>query len=197
MTLFLLALFFFVVGSIPTGTVIARLKGVDLRSVGSGNIGATNVLRSMGRVPALLTLIGDVLKGVAAIIVSSRFFLNDPFQIGIVGLSAIAGHDFSLFLRFRGGKGVATSIGVLLAYSPLVAFITTGIWLVVVVTTRYSSLGAVVSFTVLPVTMYLLDPESGKVIISAAMTALLLLKHVANIQRLLAGTESKVGEKVR
>ena len=196
MTLALLTLLFFLIGSIPTGAIIAKIRGVNLRGVGSGNIGATNVLRSVGKVPALLTVVGDMLKGVVAI-ATAQFFTTDPLAVGIVGLSAIAGHDFSLFLRFKGGKGVATSLGVLLVYAPMAALVTGAIWLIVVVVTRFSSLGAIVSFTVLPMTMYLLGQDGQKVSISAMMTALLILRHAANIQRLIGGRESRIGDKVR
>jgi glycerol-3-phosphate acyltransferase PlsY len=196
MNFFLLILFSFVMGSIPFGAAIARVKGINLREVGSGNIGATNVLRSAGRIPAVLTLAGDIMKGAIPVVIANSL-LRDPLTIGIIGLSAISGHIFSVFLSFKGGKGVATSIGVLLAYSPLVAVITVVLWLAVAGITRYSSLGAVVSFAVLPLSMYLFDPVREKMIVSAIITILLLLKHVDNIQRLIRGTESRIGEKVR
>ncbi|MGD1076164.1 MAG: glycerol-3-phosphate 1-O-acyltransferase PlsY [Thermodesulfovibrionales bacterium] len=195
MTLLLLVVFAFLIGSIPFGEVIARMKGVCLREVGSGNIGATNVLRSVGKLPAILTLIGDIMKGTFAVAMA-KYMLNDPFSQGIVGLSAIAGHNFSIFLRLKGGKGVATSIGVLLLYSPRVALITIVIWVTVVYFTRYSSLGAVVAFVVLPLTMYVVDPVRAKVPITVFMALLLILKHADNIQRLIKGTESKLGEKI-
>ncbi len=191
---FLLIIFAFVLGSIPFGDIVARLRGINIREVGSGNIGATNVLRSLGKVPALLTLVGDIMKGTAAVAVA-RSVAGDPFIEGIAGLSAIAGHTFSLFLRFRGGKGVATAIGVLLIYAPAVGLATIAVWLLVVAVTRYSSLGALVSFAVLPLTMYVFDGMRVKVIIAFLIAGLLILRHAANIQRLLKGTESRVGGK--
>lgn len=194
MRLLILALISFVVGSIPFGVVIARLRGVDLKKVGSGNIGATNVLRTMGKGPAFLTLAGDVLKG-ALPVAAAGYLTNDSIVGGVVGLAAILGHTFSLFLRFRGGKGVATSIGVLLAYSPKAAIVTVFIWLVVIIVTRYSSMGAIVSFGALPLTIFLLDYSKEKLIISVIITSLLMIRHVDNINRLLRGTESKIGER--
>ena len=170
------------------------MKGVDLKRVGSGNIGATNVLRTMGKGPAVITLIGDIMKGVVPVIAGIYVF-HDLAVEGVLGLTAVLGHNFSLFLRFKGGKGVATSIGVLLAYSPKVALVTVVLLLGVIVITRYSSLGALLSFSVLPLTMYLLDYTREKMIVSLIMSALLILRHADNIKRLLLGTESKIGKR--
>ena len=195
MVTLLLVVVAFLLGSIPFGMVIAGIRGIDLKKVGSGNIGATNVLRSVGKIPALLTLAGDILKGTVAVALADSM-VSDPLEVGIVGVSAIAGHTFSLFLRFRGGKGVATAIGVLLAYSPKVALVTVMIWLVTAGVTRYSSLGALISFTALPFTMYAIDPVGEKAAIAAIIAVLLILRHTANIQRLIQGRESKIGTKV-
>ena len=195
MKLFSLILFAFLLGSIPFGVVVAKVYGVNLKKVGSGNIGATNVLRAMGKGPALLTLVGDVLKGSLAV-VAGRYFLHSASLEGIIGLSAIVGHNFSLFLRFRGGKGVATSIGVLLIYSPKVGVLTAILWLIVMLVTRYSSLGAIVSFGVLPFGIYVLDYTQGKLIISVLIAFLLIFRHTDNIKRLLQGTEPKIGKRV-
>lgn len=191
----LLSVFAFVLGSVPCGVIIAKLKGVDLKKVGSGNIGATNVLRTMGKAPALLTLAGDVLKGVLAV-AAARYFLNDIFLEGIVGIFAVLGHNFSLFLRFGGGKGVATSVGVLLLYSPGAALITVVLWLVIAFTTRYSSLGAIVSFGVLPLSIQLFDSAKEKMIIAIMLAALLILRHAGNINRLARGKEPRIGERL-
>lgn len=194
MKLFFLILCAFLLGSIPFGVVVAKIYGVNLRKVGSGNIGATNVLRAMGKGPALLTLVGDVLKGSLAVVIG-RFFFHTPSLEGIIGLSAIVGHNFSLFLRFRGGKGVATSIGVLLIYSPRVGVLTVILWLMVILITRYSSLAAIVSFGVLPLGIYILDYSQGKLIISILIAFLLIFRHTDNIKRLLQGTELKIGKR--
>lgn len=183
-------------GSIPVGLIVAKVKGVDLRKVGSGNIGATNVLRTMGKGPALVTLVGDMLKGFIPVVISN-YFLDSTLHIGLIGLVAILGHDFSLFLLFRGGKGVATSIGVLLAYSPVVAIFTILLWIVVVFMSRYSSMGAIVSFLLLPLNIYVFDYSYEKFVISIFITILLLFKHRENIGRLLTGQELKIGERIK
>lgn len=182
-------------GSIPVGLIVARVKGVDLRKIGSGNIGATNVLRAMGKGPALITLAGDLIKGLIPVVISS-YVLDDPLSSGIVGLAAIIGHDFSIFLKFKGGKGVATSIGVILAYSPFVSALTVLIWIITVFMTRYSSMGAIISFTLLPLNIYVFDYSYEKFLISVFISLLLLFKHRENIGRLLSGREPKIGERV-
>lgn len=191
---FILIVIAFVIGSVPFGLLIARLKGVDLRKTGSGNIGATNVLRAVGMVPALLTLAGDILKGTIAVALGG-YFLDNLLMRGIVGLAAIAGHNFSLFLGFKGGKGVATSIGVLILFAPKAALITLALWLGVALMTRYSSLGAIVSFGLLPLNIYLFDYTKEKLIISVIIASLLLFRHSENIKRLLNGSESRIGKR--
>jgi glycerol-3-phosphate acyltransferase PlsY len=190
----LLIILAFLSGSIPVGVIIAKAKGVDLKKVGSGNIGATNVLRSLGRWPAALTLLGDMLKGTAAVALG-RYFGVGTFYEGLIGLFAIFGHNFSLFLGFRGGKGVATSLGVLIIYSPQTALITFIIWLVVVLSTKYSSLGALVSFGLLPLSIFLVDKNTGKLLIAFLIAILIVICHKDNIQRLIKGKERKIGER--
>jgi len=183
----------FVMGSIPVGVIVAKTKGIDLKKIGSGNIGATNVLRSLGKGPAALTLFGDMLKGALAVALGKYFGLGTFYQ-GLIGLSAILGHNFSLFLGFRGGKGVATSLGVFLLYSPQTALITFIIWIVVVLTTKYSSLGALISFGLLPLTIILLDGKD-KLPVAVLVTLFILIRHTDNIRRLIKGTERKIGER--
>jgi glycerol-3-phosphate acyltransferase PlsY len=185
----------FIMGSIPVGVMVAKIKGVDLKKVGSGNIGATNVLRSLGKGPAALTLLGDMLKGTLAVALGRYFGLGTFYQ-GIIGLSAILGHNFSLFLGFRGGKGVATSLGVFLLYSPQTALITFIIWIVVVLTTKYSSLGALISFGLLPLNIILFDSQGkDKLPVALLATLFILIRHTDNIRRLIKGTERKIGER--
>jgi glycerol-3-phosphate acyltransferase PlsY len=183
----------FIMGSIPVGVLVAKIKGVDLKKVGSGNIGATNVLRSLGKGPAALTLFGDMLKGTLAVALGRYFGLGIFYQ-GIIGLSAILGHNFSLFLGFRGGKGVASSLGVFLLYSPQTALITFIIWIVVVLTTKYSSLGALISFGLLPLNIFLFDSKD-KLPVALLVTLFILIRHTDNIRRLIKGTERKIGER--
>lgn len=190
----ILAVISFILGSIPVGVTIAKAKGVDLKKVGSKNIGATNVLRSLGKWPAAVTLLGDILKGTLAVALG-RYFGAGPLYEGLIGLSAVLGHNFSVFLRFRGGKGVATSLGVLILYSLQTALLTFIIWLVVALTTRYSSLGSLVSFGLLPLSISLLDSKE-KLPVALLMTAFIFIRHHDNIQRLIRGTERKIGERV-
>jgi glycerol-3-phosphate acyltransferase PlsY len=181
----------FLLGSIPTGKIIAGRLGIDLQSTGSGNIGATNVLRSTGKLPALFTLIGDMAKGVVAVLLA-RYFEVGAWNEGMVGIAAVVGHNYSIFLKFRGGKGVATSLGVLLVYAPLAGLATVAVWLLAVLVTRISSLGAIISFCSLPLSMYYLDAKE-KLPISFIISIILLMRHKDNIYRLIRGTEPKVG----
>jgi glycerol-3-phosphate acyltransferase PlsY len=193
-SLLIICAFAFIIGSVPVGMLVARAKGVDLKKVGSGNIGATNVMRSLGKGPAALTLVGDMLKGTLAVALG-RYFGLGTFYEGIVGLSAILGHNFSVFLGFRGGKGVATSLGVFILYSPRTALITVVVWIVVVITTKYSSLGALISFGLLPLNIVLFDTKE-KLPVALLVTLLILIRHTDNIQRLMKGTERKIGERL-
>ncbi|MEW6675347.1 MAG: glycerol-3-phosphate 1-O-acyltransferase PlsY [Nitrospirota bacterium] len=183
----------FILGSIPFGVIIAKIKGVDLKKIGSGNIGATNVLRSLGKGPAAITLLGDVLKGTAAVAIG-RYFGLGLFYEGLVGLSAILGHNFSIFLGFKGGKGVATSIGVIALYAPQTTLFTLIIWLAVVLITRYSSMGALVSFGLLPVNIAIFDSKE-KLPVAILITVFIVIRHRENIRRLIDGTERKVGQR--
>jgi glycerol-3-phosphate acyltransferase PlsY len=188
-----LSLVAFLIGSIPIGQIIAKSRGIDLQNTGSGNIGATNVLRTTGKLPALFTLIGDFAKGMAAVWLAGFFDVGILYQ-GVVGIIAVLGHNFSIFLKFKGGKGVATSLGVLSIYAPLAALVTAILWLMTVALTRYSSLGAVISFCSLPLSIVLFDSKE-KLPIAIIMSIILLVRHKDNIRRLVAGTESKVGRK--
>ena len=209
MIVFLLLLSF-LIGSIPTGLLVVRGKGIDLRKIGSGNIGATNVLRAAGKKAGLLTLIGDIAKGAVPLLIYKMFCIghhvgdcSPPLlsQIsdrnaaaeGLLGLASIAGHDFSFLLKGRGGKGVATSLGVLVVLSPYVALFSAALWLVTAKWTRYSSLSALVAFGLLPLSFYLIDYSKEKMLIACMITLLIFVKHRANIKRLINGTESKIG----
>jgi acyl phosphate:glycerol-3-phosphate acyltransferase len=189
----LLSLAGFLIGSIPTGQIIARSRGIDLQQAGSGNIGATNVLRTTGKLPAFFTLIGDMIKGIMAVLLARYFEVGIMYE-GMIGIMAVLGHNFSIFLNFRGGKGVATSLGALIVYAPLAGLATIVLWLVTVLITRYSSLGAIISFSLLPLTVLLFDAKE-KLPISVLMSIILLMRHRDNIGRLIQGTESKVGKK--
>jgi acyl phosphate:glycerol-3-phosphate acyltransferase len=191
MKVLFLASLAFLLGSLPTGLLIAKVWGVNLKETGSCNIGATNVLRTTGKGPALLTLIGDSAKGAVAVLIA-RYFGAGVFLEGVVGLCAVLGHTFSLFLKFRGGKGVATSLGVLTIYSPQTGLLTIIIWLMTVLITRYSSLGALVSFGLLPLGALVLDSRE-KVPLLFLMTLLIFVRHKDNIRRIIKGTEPRIG----
>lgn len=198
----------FLIGSIPVGLLIAKTKGIDLRKVGSGNIGATNVLRTVGKEAAILTLTGDIAKGAISVGIAKlcihlgldlydlSFLNSEILFIGLMGISSVLGHNFSVFLRFKGGKGVATSLGFLLAYSPYVALFTVMLWLITVKWSRYSSLGALISFGLLPFSFYMIDYSKEKIIISVIISILVYIRHISNIKRLVSGKESKIGEKI-
>lgn len=186
----------FVLGSIPFGIITAKVKGIDLKKVGSGNIGATNVLRSLGRWPAVITLLGDILKGTLAVAIG-KYSGVEPLYEGLIGIAAILGHNFSIFLGFKGGKGVATSLGVLLMYTPNVALVTLIVWIGVVLFTKYSSLGAIVSFALLPLNIMLFDfQDKTKFFISILISLFIIIRHKDNIKRLMKGTERKIGQHV-
>jgi glycerol-3-phosphate acyltransferase PlsY len=182
----------YALGSIPFGLLLTKLSGAgDIRSVGSGNIGATNVLRTGRKGLAAGTLLGDMLKGTAAVLLM-RWWAGADTGL-IAGLGAVVGHIFPVWLKFKGGKGVATYIGVLLAVSWIAAVIFGVVWGLVAWTSRYSSLSGLIASALTPVVLAFL--VNGKAaLVFAALTALIWFMHRANIQRLLAGTESKIGE---
>lgn len=193
MKIILLSTAAFLLGSIPTGVLIVKSRGIDLRKIGSGNIGATNVLRSTGKLSALLTLCGDIGKGIVAVL-AAKFFAVELLYEGLIGVCSILGHNFSVFLKFRGGKGVATSLGVLCIYSPQTALITSIIWLLTLTVTKYSSLGAFVSFGVLPLNIVFFDTVE-KLPVALIITIMIFVRHKDNISRLMDGTEKKVGKR--
>jgi glycerol-3-phosphate acyltransferase PlsY len=186
-------IFGYLCGSIPFGLILTRLAGTqDLRSIGSGSIGATNVLRTGRKSLAAGTLIGDMLKGTVAVIVAGYF--DGPNAAMLAGLGAFLGHLFPVWLKFRGGKGVATYIGVLLGLFWPSALFFGAVWLVVAVITRYSSLSALVASVAAPILLWWLG-HAALAALFALLTLLIFYAHRANISRLLAGTEGKIGQK--
>jgi acyl phosphate:glycerol-3-phosphate acyltransferase len=193
MTLALAFALGYLLGTIPFGVVLTRAAGgPDLRAVGSGNIGATNVLRTGSKALAAATLIGDMLKGTAAVLLAAHFFGREAALAA--GLGAVLGHVFPLWLKFKGGKGVATYIGVLIGLAWIAAAIFGAIWLAVACISRYSSLAALIASALTPVTLWLMNRPDAAVLY-AALTALLWFMHRANIARLLQGSEPKIGAK--
>jgi glycerol-3-phosphate acyltransferase PlsY len=186
-----LCLLAYVAGSIPFGLVIAHAKGVDLRAVGSGNIGATNVARALGKGWAILVLILDAAKGFVPVTLGQRLGLP-PTAVALAGLAAIVGHMFTIFLRGRGGKGVATSLGVALALSPVAALCGFGLYIVAYALTRLSSLGSLLGIWSFPVFAVLVTHlPRPYIVLSFFVPALVTLRHRRNIGRLVRGEEKK------
>lgn len=185
----------YLLGSVPFAVVVSRAFGLaDPRSYGSGNPGATNVLRSGNKKAAILTLLGDALKGWVAVFAAQKLGFSDAV-VGLVALAVFFGHLFPIFLKFKGGKGVATAAGVLLALDPLVGLAVLGTWLFVAFAFRYSSLAAVAAAGLAPIYVGLTRGTDGMIIIVGILALALVGKHWQNIQRLLAGQESKIGSK--
>lgn len=191
--LMLAALCAYLIGSIPFGVLITRALGLgDLRGIGSGNIGATNVLRTGNKKAALATLLLDGAKGAVAVLAAR--YLAGPEAALVAGGAAFLGHLYPVWLRFRGGKGVATFLGVMLALAPVVGLICCLSWLVVAVISRISSLSALVAAVTAPVWLALIGPP-GSVWLGIGMAGLVLARHHTNIRRLLDGTEPRIGRK--
>jgi glycerol-3-phosphate acyltransferase PlsY len=185
-------IFGYLCGSIPFGLILTRLAGTqDIRSVGSGNIGATNVLRTGRKGLAAATLLGDAIKGTAAVLIIRHFWGLELAMIA--GLGAFLGHLFPLWLGFKGGKGVATYIGVLLGLAWPIALAFCLIWLGAVALTRYSSLAALIASAAAPVLLWITGAHA-QALLFASLTALLWIMHRGNIVRLWQGTESRIGQ---
>lgn len=192
---FLVLAFVYLLASIPFGLLVSKyFYGTDIRSKGSGNIGATNVLRNLGVFPAVLVLFLDMSKGITAVFLA-RYFLETDFAAVIAGLMAITGHSCSCFLGFKGGKGVATGLGVILMLSPFVTCLTIIVFMLVVGLTRYVSLGSVIGALVLPWLMVVFHQPKPYLYFACLAVAFVIYRHLGNIQRLLKGTESKIGNK--
>ena len=185
----------YLIGSLPFAVIVSKVFGLaDPRSFGSGTPGATNVLRTGNKAAAALTLLGDAAKGWIAMFLAAKVGA-DGTAVAFTGLAAFLGHLFPVFLRFKGGKGVATAIGVLIGLDGWVALLTALTWLVTAVVTRYSSLAAIIAACVAP-TLALSNHGIGAVsIVVGVMCLLLIVRHKANIVRLVAGTEGRIGKK--
>jgi glycerol-3-phosphate acyltransferase PlsY len=180
-------------GSVPFGLLLTRLAGLgDIRKIGSGNIGATNVLRTGHRKLAALTLLLDAVKGTIPVVLTHGFF---PALVPIAALGAFLGHIYPVWLKFNGGKGVATALGVAFGLSTLFGAMLAGIWLLVAALTRYSSLSAITAFIAAPFLAHLLFDEQRLTMVLSIIAGLLIVRHHQNIRRLLNGTESKINVK--
>ncbi len=190
----------YLMGAIPFGLIVGKLlKGVDIRKFGSGNIGATNVYRTLGPGPALLVFALDTAKGFFAVTLCRHLTLSDWFVVA-GGLLAVAGHTFSVFLKFQGGRGVATALGVIVGLTPAIAAIALGLWMVIVAVTRYISVGSMLAAVSVPILM--ISWNSMRVpcpykILACIAAAAIILRHIPNLRRLAAGTEPKFGQKVQ
>ncbi len=185
----------YLLGSLPVAVIVSKAFGLaDPRSFGSGNPGATNVLRTGNKLAALLTLLGDALKGWLAMALA-RLLGADELGAALAGVAAFLGHVFPVFLKFKGGKGVATALGVLAGFSGWLALTCAGVWLATAVIFRYSSLAALMAAAAAPVAAWFLLGRVDVAVPVAAMSALLIWRHEANIKRLLAGSESRIGGK--
>jgi len=202
----------YLLGSIPTGYIVVKLlKGIDIREVGSGSTGATNVLRTLGKVPGAFVLLVDCLKGVFSIFLAFWFFefasnnslipatvnpeLWQPMMVTLAGLASVLGHSKSIFLGFSGGKSVATGLGILLAINWQVGLATFGVFLVVVAISRIVSLSSICSAIAVSIFMVLFHQPLPYILFGVAGGLYVIIRHKSNIERLLAGTESKLGQK--
>jgi acyl phosphate:glycerol-3-phosphate acyltransferase len=204
----------YLLGSIPTGFLVAKAKGIDIRSVGSGNIGATNAMRVLGKPAGIFVLLMDAAKGFAscylgAFIYSKLCELHAPpdsivnfspeeiERVAIVaGIFAVLGHNYTCWLKFKGGKGIATTAGVYLALAPWAVLIALVVFILAVMITRYVSIGSISAAVALPATVWIMSPDNlFLAIVTTALGALAIYKHKSNIQRLMAGTENRLGKK--
>jgi glycerol-3-phosphate acyltransferase PlsY len=194
----------YLMGSFPTGFVLARARGVDIRKTGSGNIGATNVLRTLGRTAGVCVLVVDFLKGLLACLllpllikvlfpdtVARSPHAAEAFEV-LAGIGAVLGHNYTCWLHFKGGKGIATSAGVLVAWVPKALPIVLPVWLISFLLFRYVSLSSMLAAVTLPLAVWITGGTVTMITLTAALAILAILKHKTNIRRLLAGTEHRV-----
>jgi glycerol-3-phosphate acyltransferase PlsY len=216
----LTALAAYLLGSIPFGFLVAKAKGIDIRSVGSGNIGATNAMRVLGKPAGIAVLLLDILKGYAAVILLTpmvcdgylywikqhspflvHYFRDQPNGVHIqmfilAGIFAVLGHNYTCWLKFKGGKGIATTAGVYLALAPWALLIALGVFILALLLTRYVSVASMAAAAALPVTVWIMTPHNLFLgIVTTALGTLAIYKHKANIQRLRAGTENRFGQR--
>jgi len=180
----------YLLGSIPTGLLLGKAYGIDVRQEGSGNIGATNLYRTVGRKVGILTLIGDCLKGLLPVMAVKYSTLPGDYAAWI-GLAAFCGHVFSVFLKFKGGKGVATALGVFLALAPLALAIAVIVFAALMLGWRYVSLGSICAAAVMPAAVALLGGDRTVVLVSLLISLIVIIRHHENIRRLIAGTENR------
>ena len=206
----LTALGAYLLGSIPTGFLVAKAKGIDIRSVGSGNIGATNAMRVLGKPAGIAVLLMDAAKGFAAVWLASLmlkdnsiFDLHTDYSIVdlqtlrvVAGIGAVLGHNYTCWLNFKGGKGIATTAGVYLALAPWALLVALVVFILAILLTKYVSVGSIAGAIALPVTVWVMTPQNIFLgIVTTALGVLAIYKHKSNLQRLMAGTENRLGQK--
>ena len=200
----LIAFAAYLLGSIPFGFLVAKAKGIDIRSVGSGNIGATNAMRVLGKPAGIFVLLMDALKGYAActwfVTLIFKSFTVAPEHVEtlqiVAGIFVVLGHNYTCWLKFKGGKGIATTAGVYLALAPWAVLVALVVFILAVLLTKYVSVGSIAAAIALPVTVWVMTPHNLFLgIVTTALGALAIYKHKGNIQRLMAGTENRLGKK--
>lgn len=192
----------YLLGSIPSGFLVAKARGIDIRTVGSKNMGATNVFRTLGKGPGIFVLLVDGLKGYAAASWLCTLVLHftangeSSFTVNVIaGIAAVLGHNYTCWLSFKGGKGIATTAGVYFALAPLAVGIALGIWIILFIATRYVSLASIAAAVALPTAVWITQSNIWLGIVTTFLGAMAIYKHKANIQRLLAGTENRISFK--
>ena len=199
---FLTALGAYLLGSIPIGFLVAKAKGIDIRSVGSGNIGATNAMRVLGKPAGIFVLLMDAAKGFAGVWLAA--VLAKQFQTDanietlrvIAGIGAVLGHNYTCWLKFKGGKGIATTAGVYLALAPWALLVALVVFILALLLTKYVSVGSIAAAIALPITVWVMTPNNLFLcLVTTALGVLAVWKHKGNIQRLMAGTENRLGKK--
>jgi glycerol-3-phosphate acyltransferase PlsY len=212
----LVAIAAYLLGSIPTGYLVARAKGIDIRAAGSGNIGATNAMRVLGKPVGIIVLLMDIVKGYAACAFicpliynwlaphysgMAVYFYNEPAEVKakfylIAGIFSVLGHNYTCWLKFKGGKGIATTAGVYLVLAPIELGIAFLVFILAVLTTRYMSVGSILAAMALPAAVWVLQSHNLFLgIVTTALGALAIYKHKSNIKRLMQGTENRLGTK--
>jgi glycerol-3-phosphate acyltransferase PlsY len=192
----------YLLGSIPFGFLVAKAKGIDIRAVGSGNIGATNALRVLGKPAGIFVLLMDVLKGFAAVWLCTALVKKFNMDANVetlrvlAGIGAVLGHNYTCWLHFKGGKGIATTAGVYLALAPWALLAALAVFLLAILITRYVSVGSMLAALALVVTVWVMTPANRLLgLVTTALGALAIYKHKSNLQRLRAGTENRLGKK--
>jgi len=187
----------YLIGTIPTGYLVAKARGIDIQSAGSGNIGATNVMRTLGVLPGIIVVLVDPLKGAAAVLLPTLLGVGN-WTIALTALATVLGNNFNIMLRLRGGKGIATTVGVFFVINPLVSALCIVLGVFTILLSRYVSLGSMVALFAAPLMLLAsLNYPMPDLYLAVALAALAMLRHRENIRRLISGTERRLGERAR